>query len=134
MKKHALILASLLMLTSKSFCQTATESDSLIILPTHVVLSMITDIKTGDDAREENEMLEEQLVLQAQYVDQADSAVAFYKKNLAIMAKISEEREQYIDTYKLQLDKVSYKSEKQRKWINYLLIGLGTSLIINFSH
>ena len=122
------------MLTSKSFCQTATESDSLIILPKQIVLNMITDIKSGDDAKEENEMLEEQLILQAQYVDQADSLVAHYKRNLVTMVQISEEKEQYIDSYKLQLDKVSRKSEQQRKWINYLLIGFATSFIINFTH
>ena len=122
------------MLTSKSFCQTATENDSLIILPKQMVLNMITDIKKGDDAIEENEMLEEQLILQAQYVDQADSLTAHYKKSLATMMRISEEKEMYIDTYKLQLDKTARKCEKQCKWINYLLIGLGTSLIINFSH
>ena len=122
------------MLTSKSFCQTATESDSLIILPKQIVLNMITDIKSGDDAKEENEMLEEQLVLQAQYVDQADSLVAHYKRSIVTMIQISEEKEQYIESYKLQLDKVSRKSEQQRKWINYLLIGFATSFIINFTH
>ena len=95
---------------------------------------MIVDIKDGDSAKEENAMLEEQLELQMEYVDQADSVVAHYKKNLAVMAKISEEREQYIDTYKLQLDKCAAKCTKQRKWIDYLLIGLATSLIINFTN
>jgi len=127
------MLASILMLTSQSFCQTATASDSLIILPTKYVINMIIDLKTGDDAKEENEVLEEQLILQAEYVDQADSLVAHYKRNLATMVKISQEKEEYIDTYKLRLDKVARKSEQQRKWINYLLVGLGTSLIINFT-
>jgi hypothetical protein len=95
---------------------------------------MITDIKNGDDAKEEKEMLEEQLVLQGQYVDQADSLVEHYKKSLAVMNKISDEKEDYIQTYKLQLDKVARKSEQQRKWINYLFIGFATSLIINFTH
>lgn len=121
------------MLTSKSFCQTATESDSLIILPKQIVLNMITDIKKGDDAVEENKMLEEQLILQAQYVDQADSSIFYYKKSLTMLSKIAEDKEQYIESYKLQLDKTARKCEKQRKWINYLLVGLGTSLIINFT-
>lgn len=122
------------MLTSKSFCQTATESDSLIILPKQMVLNMITDIKKGDDAIEENEMLEEQLVLQAQYVDQADSVTEYYKRKVIALDNMLQDRSDMADVYKLQLDKVARKSEQQRKWINYLLIGLGTSLIINFSH
>lgn len=122
------------MLTSKSFCQTATESDSLIILPKQMVLNMITDIKKGDDAIEENEMLEEQLVLQAQYVDQADSVTEYYKQKVIALDNMLQDRSDMADIYKLQLDKVARKSEQQRKWINYLLIGLGTSLIINFSH
>jgi hypothetical protein len=99
-----------------------------------MVLNMITDIKKGDDAVEENKMLEEQLVLQAQYVDQADSLAAHYKRSLDVIKRISDEKEMYIDTYKLQLDKVSRKSQQQNKWINYLFIGFATSLIINFTH
>ena len=118
------------MLTSKSFCQTATESDSLVILPKYMVLNMITDIKTGDDAKEENEMLEEQLILQAQYVDQADSLVAHYKKNIITLMKISEEKEDYIDTYKLQLDKTSRELKKEKQWTNILKITQTISTIL----
>jgi len=121
------------MLTSKSFCQTATESDSLILLPKHFILGMITDIKKGDEAIEENAMLEEQLVLQAQYVDQADSVTEYYKRKVVGLNNMLQDRSEMADTYKLQLDKVARKSEQQRKWINYLLVGLGTSLIINFT-
>ena len=81
---------------------------------------MISDIKAGDDAKEEKEMLEEQLVLQAQYVDQADSAIAYYKKTVAVWKKISDEKEQYIDTYKLQLDKTSRELKKEKMWNNVL--------------
>jgi len=122
------------MLTSQSFCQTATASDSLIILPTKLVLNMIIDIKNGDDAIEENEMLEEQLVLQAQYVDQADSVTEYYKQKVIALDNMLQDRSEMADTYKLQLDKVARKSEHQRKWINYLFIGFATSLIINFTH
>lgn len=95
---------------------------------------MITDIKKGDDAIEENAMLEEQLVLQAQYVDQADSVTEHYKRKVITLDNMLQDRSELSDSYKLQLDKVARKSEQQRKWINYLLVGLATSLIINFTH
>jgi hypothetical protein len=95
---------------------------------------MITDIKSGDDAKEEKEMLQEQLILQAQYVDQADSVTKYYKQKVITLDNMLQDRSEMADTYKLQLDKVSRKSEQQRKWIDYLLIGFATSFIINFTH
>lgn len=91
---------------------------------------MIIDIKNGDDAIEENEMLEEQLILQAQYVDQADSLVAHYKNNIITLMKISEEKEEYIDTYKLQLDKTARELKKEKQWTNILKITQTISTIL----
>ena len=117
-------------MTSKSFCQTDTASDSLIILPKQIVLSMITDIKAGDEAKEEKEMLEEQLILQAQYVDQADSAIAYYKKTVAIWKNISAEKEEFIDTYKIQLDKTARELKKEKRWCNILKMTQTISTIL----
>lgn len=129
-----LIILNLLIVTSQSFCQsditsnddstsydiTFVDSSEVIGVPRYIMLNVIRDLNEGDVAKEQVDMLTEQLVLQAQLLDKQDSINAGYRKQIIQWKSISDDKDAYLDSYKLQLDKTSRELKKEKQWNNVL--------------
>lgn len=121
-------------MTSQSFCQsvtmsnddstsidaTFTDSTEVIGIPRYIMLNVIRDLNEGDVAKEQVDMLTEQLVLQAQLLDKQDSINQGYRKQIIQWKSISDDKDAYLDSYKLQLDKTSRELKKEKQWNNVL--------------
>ena len=121
-------------MTSQSFCQsditsnddstsydiTFVDSSEVIGVPRYIMLNVIRDLNEGDVAKEQVDMLTEQLVLQAQLLDKQDSINAGYRKQIIQWKSISDDKDAYLDSYKLQLDKTSRELKKEKQWNNVL--------------
>lgn len=129
-----LIILNLLIATSQSFSQNVitsnddstlydpsfVDSTEIIGVPRFIMLNVIRDLNEGDVAKEQVDMLTEQLVLQAQLLDKQDSINAGYKKQIVQWQNISQDKDVYLDTYKLQLDKTA-RELKKSKILNNIL-------------
>lgn len=121
-------------MTSQSFCQkdttsnndstsyigTFTDSSEVIGIPRYIMLNVIKDLDEGDIAKEQVDNLTEQLILQAQLFDKQDSINAGYKKQIIQWQNISQDKDSYLDSYKLQLDKTSRELKKEKRWNDIL--------------
>lgn len=121
-------------MTSQSFCQsditssddstsysaTFIDSNEVIGIPRYIMLNVIRDLNEGDVAKEQVDMLTDQLVLQAQLLDKQDSINAGYRKQIIQWKSISDDKDAYLDSYKLQLDKTSRELKKEKQWNNIL--------------
>ena len=121
-------------MTSQSLCQsditsnddstsydiTFVDSSEVIGVPRYIMLNVIRDLNEGDVAKEQVDMLTEQLVLQAQLLDKQDSINAGYRKQIIQWKSISDDKDAYLDSYKLQLDKTSRELKKEKQWNNVL--------------
>ena len=74
----------------------------------------------GDVAKEQVDMLTEQLVVQAQLLDKQEAINENYKKQINQWKSISDDKDAYLDSYKLQLDKTSRELKKEKQWNNIL--------------
>lgn len=129
-----LIILNLLILTSPSFCQnditssndsstydaTFVDSSEVIGIPRYIMLNVIRDLNEGDVAKEQVDMLTEQLVVQAQLLDKQEAINENYKKQINQWKSISDDKDAYLDSYKLQLDKTSRELKKEKQWNNIL--------------
>ena len=132
-----LIIALLLIATSQGICQPVTspsDSTKLIGVPHWILKNVIKDLNEGDVAREQVVALNEQIEYQQKYVTLSDSVNKIYRKQIVEWQNISQDKDQYITSYKLQLDKVARQSENRRKWLSYFVIAFTSTLIINFTH
>ena len=121
-------------MTSQSFCQNDIQSNDdstsydasfidsteVIGIPRYIMLNVIKDLNEGDVAKEQVDMLTEQLVLQAQLLDTQDSINAGYRKQINQWKSISDDKDAYLDSYKIQLDKTA-RELKQSKILNNFL-------------
>jgi hypothetical protein len=105
---------------STSYDITFTDSTEVIGIPRYIMLNVIRDLNEGDVAKEQVDMLTEQLVLQAQLLDKQDSINAGYRKQIIQWKSISDDKDAYLDSYKLQLDKTSRELKKEKQWNNIL--------------
>ena len=126
-----LIILNLLIATSQSFCQSVTmsnddstsyditfvDSAEVIGIPRYIMLNVIRDLNEGDVAKEQVDMLTDQLVLQAQLLDKQDSINAGYRKQIIQWKSISDDKDAYLDSYKLQLDKTSRELKKEKQTV-----------------
>ena len=87
--KKILLLASLLLTTYTSICQTATQQnlskipqDSLIYLPKSLVIQMIQDLSAGDICQEENQILNNSLNYNQKIISKQDSMIVVYKEKV----------------------------------------------------
>lgn len=129
-----LIILNLLIVTSQSFCQnditsnddstsydgTFIDSTEVIGIPRYIMLNVIKDLNEGDVAKEQVDMLTEQLVLQAQLLDTQDSINAGYRKQINQWKSISDDKDAYLDSYKIQLDKTARELKIEKRWKNIL--------------
>lgn len=121
-------------MTSPSFCQnditssddsstydaTFIDSSEVIGIPRYIMLNVIRDLNEGDVAKEQVDMLTEQLVLQAQLLDKQEAINENYKKQINQWKSISDDKDAYLDSYKIQLDKTSRELKKEKNWNNIL--------------
>lgn len=105
---------------STSYDITFVDSSEVIGVPRYIMLNVIRDLNEGDVAKEQVDMLTEQLVLQAQLIDKQDSINAGYRKQIIQWKSISDDKDAYLDSYKLQLDKTSRELKKEKQWNNVL--------------
>lgn len=105
---------------STSIDATFTDSTEVIGIPRYIMLNVIRDLNEGDVAKEQVDMLTEQLVLQAQLLDKQDSINQGYRKQIIQWKSISDDKDAYLDSYKLQLDKTSRELKKEKQWNNVL--------------
>lgn len=103
----------------------------VICTPKYIMVQIVKDLKDYDYTKEELEVITQQFELQTSYIDQQDSLVVNLKNQCVNVGNMLQESSQLADTYKLQLDKVARKSEKQKSWIKGLAIGLVVSLASN---
>ena len=129
-----LIILNLLIVTSQGFCQNDIQSNDdstsydasfidsteVIGIPRYIMLNVIKDLNEGDVAKEQVDMLTEQLVLQAQLLDTQDSINAGYRKQINQWKSISDDKDAYLDSYKIQLDKTA-RELKKSKILNNIL-------------
>jgi hypothetical protein len=105
---------------STSYDITFVDSAEVIGIPRYIMLNVIRDLNEGDVAKEQVDMLTDQLVLQAQLLDKQDSINAGYRKQIIQWKSISDDKDAYLDSYKLQLDKTSRELKKEKQWNNVL--------------
>lgn len=129
-----LIILNLLIATSQGFCQSVTtssddstsydatfiDSSEVIGIPRYIMLNVIRDLNEGDVAKEQVDNLTEQLVLQAQLLDKQEAINENYRKQINQWKSISDEKDGYIDSYKLQLDKTARELKIEKRWKNML--------------
>ena len=89
------------------------------------MLNVIRDLNEGDVAKEQVDMLTEQLVVQAQLLDKQEAINENYKKQINQWKSISDDKDAYLDSYKLQLDKTSRELKKEKQWVKMDLLMFG---------
>lgn len=125
--------------TTQSFCQrdisdTLDLNSELVCIPKHIMDSVIADLKSGDIAKEEVEVLNEQMKLRTTYEDNLEQVIEGQKKTIAHCNDAIQETGQLADQYKLRLDKVDRELHNKKKWVKILSIISITSLFLNIAH
>jgi uncharacterized coiled-coil protein SlyX len=96
--------------------------------------SVIADLKSGDIAKEEVEVLNEQMALRTTYEANLEQVIEGQKKTIAHCNDAISETSQLADQYKLRLDKVDRQLTNKKKWVKILSIISLTSLFLNIAH
>lgn len=125
--------------TTQSISQTATSdtldlNSELICIPKSIMDSVIADLKSGDIAKEEVEVLNEQMALRTTYENNLEQVIEGQKKTIAHCNDAVQETGLLADQYKLRLDKVDRELTNKKKLIKILSIISLTSLFLNIAH
>lgn len=125
--------------TTQSISQTATSdtldlNSELICIPKSIMDSVIADLKSGDIAKEEVEVLNEQMALRTTYENNLEQVIEGQKKTIAHCNDAVQETGLLADQYKLRLDKVDRELTNKKKWVKILSIISLTSLFLNIAH
>ena len=128
-----------LLMTTQSFSQSATSdtldlNSELICIPKAIMDSVIADLKSGDIAKEEVEVLNQQMELRTTYEANLEQVIDGQKKTIAHCNNAITETSQLADQYKLRLDKVDRELHHKKKWLKILSIITITSLFLNVAH
>lgn len=126
-------------MTTQSICQTATSdtldlNSELVCIPKSIMDSVIADLKSGDIAKEEVEVLNEQMRLRTTYEENLEQVIEGQKKSIAHCNDAITETSNLADQYKLRLDKVDRELSNKKKWVKILSIISITSLFLNIAH
>lgn len=124
---------------TQSFSQNVTSdtldlNSELVCIPKAIMDSVIADLKSGDIAKEEVEILNEQMKLRTTYEENLEQVIEGQKKSIAHCNDAITETSNLADQYKLRLDKIERKSVRQSKVIKWLSAILITSLFLNVAH
>lgn len=134
------MLTTGLLMTIQSFSQNVTNNDTLdltqplVCIPVPIMDSIIADLKSGDIAKEEVVVLNEQVRLRTTLAENLEKVIEGKDKIIVNCQNALTENSNLTDSYKLQLDKVARKSEKQKKLIKVLSIISITSLFLNLAN
>jgi len=128
-----------LLMTTPSISQTVTSdtldlNSELVCIPKAIMDSVIADLKSGDIAKEEVEVLNEQMALRTTYEANLEQVIEGQKKTIAHCNDAISETSQLADQYKLRLDKVDRQLTNKKKWVKILSIISLTSLFLNIAH
>lgn len=116
-----------------SFCQTGITTNNyyeVIGVPKHIMAKMVKDIKEGDIAKEEVKVLTEQATYQQQYIATTDSINALLKLQFSNCESVLEQKDKYLQSINLQLQKTEKKVGNQKGWMKGLTIALTISAIL----
>lgn len=78
--QRLILFATLILLSFKSFSQTATENnptapDSIVCIPKHIVIKVIQDLEKGDFNGKQVEILNENLIIKDKWIASQDSII-----------------------------------------------------------
>lgn len=93
------------------------------------MINVVKDLKEGDLAKEEVAILNEQISLQNTYIEQSDSVKNVLKEQALFFINANDEKEAYLTTCRLQLEKANKKTQRQSSWLK----GLGIALVISIA-
>jgi uncharacterized coiled-coil protein SlyX len=126
-------------MTTPSISQTATNdtidlNSELVCIPKSIMDSVIADLKSGDIAKEEVDVLNEQMKLRTTYEENLEEVITNQKKAIAHCNDAITETSNLADQYKLRLDKVDRELTHKKKWVTILSVISITSIFLNIAH
>lgn len=127
MKKYLSLLTITLFLTYNGFSQTATEDSSQIRLSEQVARLVITDLITGDQAKEENPELRKIIQSLTHKSVVQDSIITTQDKQLYNYKEIIRLKDLEIKAQDRTLDSIEEKLRKER--LKKMLYGISTAAV-----
>lgn len=110
-------------MTSAGICQSVTtsnDSSEIIGIPRYIMLNVIKDLDECDITNREVELLREQYVMHTQLINKHDSINDGYRKQIIQWKTMSDDKDAYLDSYRLQLEKTSKELKREKQWNNFL--------------
>jgi hypothetical protein len=109
-------------------------NSELVCIPKALMDSVIADLKSGDIAKEEVSILNEQMSMRNIYEKNLEDIAQGQKKALANCNNAITETSNLADSYKLQLDKVDRQLTHKKKWVTILSTISLLSIFLNVAH
>jgi hypothetical protein len=123
-------------MTTKGSSQSVTSDTTklntqLVCLPKSIMDSVIADLKSGDIAKQEVCILNEQIKLRTAHEQNLERIIEGNKKAIAHCNNIVAESSDLADQYKVRLDKSNKKLKRNKGWLKVLVVVSITSLFLN---
>jgi len=122
--KKLLLCLTLVVLTSQSFCQTATrialdKKDSLIYMPKQLAIFLIQDVVKSDALAEEIAVLNDNAKVKDRIIEQQDTIISIYKKKETSYLKTISLHEETESEQTVKIQDLTHKIEKKRRTLRF---------------
>lgn len=135
--RNLIVLISLILLTSESFCQTITrtelQSDSVVVIPKTLALWILEDLEIKDMCIQENETLSSEVEILREVVSIHDRQIDSYKVKVATLTMMSRDCDMTLQESISQInlkDKEIVKSKRSASAWKIASLIMGSIIII----
>jgi hypothetical protein len=135
--RNLIVLISLILLTSESFCQTITrtelQSDSVVVIPKTLALWILKDLEIKDMCIQENETLSSEVEILREVVSIHDRQIDSYKVKVATLTMMSRDCDMTLQESISQInlkDKEIVKSKRSASAWKIASLIMGSIIII----